>query len=169
MSTSRTQDHPAGLAAPDPEGLRHTHQDDPAHVLGRRGVVRGHAVTAVDVLRSRLAEPWTLSALAKEVHLSRSQLVRAFDATVGMSPMTFLKHMRVQQMARLLSSTDLSIAEAARLVGWTDPNYASRCFHAAYGISPTDFRRRQTTPRLTAPSSVEVRRARLRAYADRRV
>jgi hypothetical protein len=44
------------------------------------GAGRGHVVTAVGVLRSRIAEPWTLSALAHEVNLSRSQLVRSFDA-----------------------------------------------------------------------------------------
>lgn len=47
---------------------------------GVRGVVRGRVVTAVGVLYLRMAEPWTLDALANEVHLSRSQLVRAFDA-----------------------------------------------------------------------------------------
>lgn len=53
----------------------------PQHAVAvRRGVVRGHVVTAVGVLRARLAEPWTLDALADEVHLSRSQLVRCFDA-----------------------------------------------------------------------------------------
>lgn len=57
--------------------------------------------------------------------------------------MAYLRQMRVKQMAKLLMSTDLTIAEAARLVGWTDPNYASRCFHARYGVSPTEFRRRE--------------------------
>lgn len=60
--------------------------------------------------------------------------------------MAYLRKMRVERMARLLASTDLSIAETARSVGWTDPFYASRCFHAAYGISPTEFRRRQVMP-----------------------
>lgn len=54
--------------------------------------------------------------------------------------------MRVEQMARLLSTTDLSIAEAAQSVGWTDANYASRCLHAHYGISPTEFRRQHPAP-----------------------
>ena len=82
----------------------------PAH-----GILRGHAVTAIRVLRSRLAEPWTLSSLAAEIHLSRSQLVRCFDATVGTSPMAYQRQMRVERMARLLTSTDLSISEAARV------------------------------------------------------
>jgi transcriptional regulator GlxA family with amidase domain len=40
-------------------------------------------------------------------------------------------------MARLLAATDLPIAETAHAVGWSEPNYASRCFHAHYDISPT--------------------------------
>ncbi len=114
-----------------------------------RGIVRGHVVAAIDILRARVGEPWTLNALAEEVHLSRSQLVRAFDATVGTSPMAYLRRMRAEQMARLLSSTDLSVAEVARLVGWADANYASRCFHAQHGTSPTEFRRRTC---LSGPS-----------------
>jgi transcriptional regulator GlxA family with amidase domain len=66
------------------------------------GVVRGHVVTAVGVLRNRLAEPWTLDLLTEEVHLSRSQVVRAFDVTVGTSPMAYLCKIRVERMAHLL-------------------------------------------------------------------
>jgi len=47
-------------------------------------------------------------------------------------------------MARVLCCTDLSIAAVARSVGRTDANYASR-FHAFYGVSPTEFRRKQAT------------------------
>jgi transcriptional regulator GlxA family with amidase domain len=93
-------------------------------------------------MRAQLAEPWTLDALAEEAHHSRSQLVRAFDATVGTSPMAYLRRMRVERMAQLLVSTDLSVAEAARSVGWKNQFHASQCFHAAYGVSPTEFRRR---------------------------
>jgi transcriptional regulator GlxA family with amidase domain len=65
--------------------------------------------------------------------------------------------MRVNQMARLLCSTDLSIAETARAVGWTDAKYASRCFHTAYGMSPTEFRRQHLpTLRAALDSTVAV-------------
>lgn len=118
------------------------------HVNARvgHGVKRGHVAVAVKLMRERLAEPWTDGALADEVHLSRSQLFRCFAATVEMSPMAYLRKMRVERMAHLLASTDLSVAEVARAVGWTDPSYAARCFHAAYGISPTGYRHRQTVP-----------------------
>jgi transcriptional regulator GlxA family with amidase domain len=122
-----------------------TPQDRPS-VFAPRGVVHGHVVAAVKVLRDRIAEPWTLDALAAEVHLSRSQLVRSFDATVGTSPMAYLRKMRVERMARLLVSTDLSVAGAARSVGWKNQFHASQCFHAHYGVSPTEYRRRQLPP-----------------------
>lgn len=82
---------------------------------------------------------------ADEVRLSRSQLVLAFDATGGLTSMACLQRMRDEQMARLLASSDLSIGEPAHAIGWTDPNYASRCFRARYCISPTEFRRQQST------------------------
>jgi transcriptional regulator GlxA family with amidase domain len=67
---------------------------DPATVDGAEdrsvhGVVRGHVVTAVQTLRKRMDEKWTLDTLAEEIHLSRSQLVRAFDAHYGISPTEF--------------------------------------------------------------------------------
>lgn len=114
-----------------------------AITVAPHGVVRGHVVVAVRLLRERIAEPWTLDSLADEVHLSRSQLARSFAATVGMSPMAYLRKMRVERMARLLASTDLSVGEAARSVGWRNQFHASQCFHAHCGVSPTEYRRRQ--------------------------
>lgn len=111
-----------------------------------RGIVHGHVITAIGVLRAHLAEPWTLSSLADEVHLSRSQLARSFDAVTDMSPMAYLRRMRVERMARLLASTDLSVAETARSVGWTNQFHASQTFHAHYGVSPSEYRRQQATP-----------------------
>src|SRR5579875_621903 len=115
--------------------------------LAGHGVVRGHVAVAINTLSTRLAENWTLSSLAEEVHLSRSQVVRAFAATVGTSPMAHLRQMRVERMARLFL-TDLSVAEVSHAVGWSDANYGSRCFRAHYGISATQYRRRQAPPPL---------------------
>jgi transcriptional regulator GlxA family with amidase domain len=83
-------------------GAPPTHGAAPAQPVVR-GVVRSHVETAVGVLRDHLAEPWTLDSLANDVRLSRSQLVRAFDAVTSLGPMAYLRLMRAQQMARLLT------------------------------------------------------------------
>jgi len=51
------------------------HGIDLPRAPGLTVVVRGH-VAAVAALHARLAQSWTPDTLAKEVHLSRSQLVR---------------------------------------------------------------------------------------------
>lgn len=122
------------------------HPKGPQDQKAVHGIVRGHVVVAVKLLRERIAEPWTLDALADEVHLSRSQLARSFDAVTAMSPMAYLRKMRVERMARLLATTDLSVAEAACSVGWKNQFHASQVFHAAFGVSPTEYRRRQAAP-----------------------
>ena len=47
--------------------------------------------------------------------------------------------------AGLLVTTDDSVAEIGRIVGWADPNYASRRFRQIYGSTPTDYRSRFAT------------------------
>ena len=60
--------------------------------------------------------------MTDEEDLSRSQLVRAFDATAGTSPIAY----RVERMERLMVTTDLSIAEAARAVGRKNQFHATQ-------------------------------------------
>jgi AraC-like DNA-binding protein len=78
-----------------------------------RGIVRSHVETAVGVLRAHLAKPWTLDSLANEVHVSRSELVRAFDTVTSLGAKAYLRLMRVHQMARLLTHSDLSVGVIA--------------------------------------------------------
>lgn len=40
--------------------------------------------------------------------------------------MAYLRQMRVERMAGLLASTDLSVAEAVCTVGWNNPIHASQ-------------------------------------------
>ncbi len=108
--------------------------------------VRHPAVAeATRLLGAHLADRWSLDELAGCVHLSVSYLVRLFAAQVGMSPMTYLGRLRAERAAGLLVETDLPVAEIGRLVGWHDPNYASRRFRQYFGDSPAGYRVRVRT------------------------
>ena len=50
---------------------------------------------------------WRLRDLANLVHLSTSQLGRAFSQSFGMPPMRYLAHVRAHRLAELLVETDL--------------------------------------------------------------
>jgi AraC-like DNA-binding protein len=82
----------------------------------------------------------TLDELAAELGVGRRQLCRAFDAEVGVGPITMLRMARVLGAARLLTESNRSIREIAELVGFSDPYHFARVFKATIGVPPGEYR-----------------------------
>jgi len=107
---------------------------------GRRPGLSAPVRQMVMLLSRRPAETWTLAALAAQTGYSVSHLHREFRAQLGLTPMAWLATTRAELAASLLLQTERPVAWIGRQVGWPDPNYFSRCFRRAYGISPTAYR-----------------------------
>lgn len=84
----------------------------------------------------------TLRELANNVGLSPSRLANLFKSQTGTSPMAHHMHLRVQEAAGLLASTDLHIKEVSSRMGFHDPYYFSRAFKSHLQISPSGYRKR---------------------------
>jgi AraC family L-rhamnose operon transcriptional activator RhaR len=97
-------------------------------------------LAATGLLEEDVAAQWTLGALAAAVHLSPAHLTRQFTAQLGAPPIAYLGRLRAERAAALLIETDLPVATIGRLVGWPDPNYASRRFRQYYGHGPAAYR-----------------------------
>ncbi|MGK0741836.1 helix-turn-helix domain-containing protein [Leucobacter sp. Z1108] len=87
-------------------------------------------------------ESWTVSRLAHAVQISRNQLTRQFVTQVGAPPMRYLTSIRLVEFTRLIDETDLSVEQAARTVGWTDPRVAAAWFTRRFGMTPSHYRLR---------------------------
>ena len=98
------------------------------------------------VVGRRPAHPWTMAELAGEVGLSVSHLHREFRSQLGITPMAWLARSRAELAASLLVQTYRPVGWVGEQVGWPDPNYFSRCFRRAYGVSPSAYRQRNATP-----------------------
>ncbi len=72
--------------------------------------------------------------------MSRNALHRKMTALIGLSINPYLRTLRLQKSKELLLTPDLTIAEVAYAVGFEDPNYFSRVFGEACGVSPGQFR-----------------------------
>jgi AraC-like DNA-binding protein len=97
-----------------------------------------------------------MAELAAEVGHSISHLHREFRAQLGFTPMAWLARTRAEVAASLLVQTDRPVAWVGQQVGWPDPNYFSRCFRRAHGMSPTAYRARNASaPRDWRPGSVQ--------------
>lgn len=114
-----------------------------------------HVAEAAQALHRFLNRVWTVADLAREVALSESQLNRLFRQDLGVSPATFLWNARTDRMAELLVSSDMTVAEIARTVGWGNPSVASRAFKRRYGLSPRLFATRAHLRGLLNPPSFE--------------
>jgi AraC family L-rhamnose operon transcriptional activator RhaR len=99
-------------------------------------------IEGLRLIKDDLPRDWTLKELAEALRVEKSYVVRLFKAHTGLSPMAYLAHCRAERAATLLLTSDLSITEVAREVGWTDPNYFARRFKAHFGVSATTYRAR---------------------------
>lgn len=87
--------------------------------------LRAEARRAEELLRADPVKGWSITELAREVNLSKSQIGRVFVEAYGKPPIAYLTMLRTERMAGLLRTTDTPIAMIAREVGWGDPDFAA--------------------------------------------
>uniref|UniRef100_A0AAU2VPW9 Helix-turn-helix domain-containing protein n=1 Tax=Streptomyces sp. NBC_00008 TaxID=2903610 RepID=A0AAU2VPW9_9ACTN len=89
----------------------------------------------------RLERPILLRDMAQQESMSVRTFTRRFREEVGISPVQWLTHQRVERARQLLESTDLSIDQVARDAGFGTPTSLRQHLQAALGVSPTGYRR----------------------------
>lgn len=94
----------------------------------------------LEFMQTRLGEPLQLRDIAAAASLSESECLRCFRATIGDSPLSYLKTMRLQKAAEELAGSDARITDIALRCGFYDMSYFARSFAAAKGMSPREFR-----------------------------
>jgi signal transduction histidine kinase/ligand-binding sensor domain-containing protein/AraC-like DNA-binding protein len=85
--------------------------------------------------------------LARETFLSRRHLYRKLEALTNLAPAEFIQYIRLQRAHELLRKNAGSIAEVAYQVGFASPSHFSARFHERFGMTPSEFAGRSSTPR----------------------
>ena len=115
--------------------------------------------TALTLLRSQPGAAWTVADLARKVDMSRTAFAARFRQLVGEPPMSYLTRVRLGHAAGYLSSTDMTVRQIARLVGYENEASLSKAFRRAFGHAPGEYRRQQAAAdgvRATAAHGVEA-------------
>jgi AraC-like DNA-binding protein len=81
-----------------------------------------------------------VSELARIACLSESQFRKRFVKLFKIAPSKFINRIRVQMAAKLLLSSDDSIAEIALQCGFCDQSYFTRQFSSFFGLTPKRYR-----------------------------
>jgi len=95
---------------------------------------------SVNYIKTNYDQNITVSKLTEILGVSQPYLYKIYKAAFGKSPKDFIIEYRINQAKRILSETELSIAETARSVGFSDSFAFSRCFSLKQGCSPTEYR-----------------------------
>lgn len=99
-------------------------------------------LSALYQLERHYPQPITVAGLARELEVSPGHLTAQFKKEVGVPPLAYLNRVRMNQAARQLVRTNAPVQEVAASVGILDANYFVKRFKAAFGSTPTEFRRR---------------------------
>ena len=59
----------------------------------------------------------------------------------GLSPVEFIREMRIKRAAQLLEERQLNITEVTYMVGMNDSRYFAKCFKSTYGVTPSEYRK----------------------------
>lgn len=77
--------------------------------------------------------------LARNAGMSRTAYYTRLKQLTGLTPVDFIKQMRIKKALQLLEEGHLSVTEVAYGVGFSDPKYFSRCFKAEMGLTPSQY------------------------------
>jgi AraC-like DNA-binding protein len=98
---------------------------------------------AIEHLEMHFDEPVNLDQLSHLTHLSKRTFSRTFLAATGLTPMAYLANLRLTRAAAMLRRQEENVTSVALKVGFNDSNYFARRFHAMFGLSPSEYRKRQ--------------------------
>ena len=82
----------------------------------------------------------TIEKMAEEMHISYYYMCHLFKDKCGMPVNTYRTHKRLEKAMRLLSETDLKIADVSSACGFNGISYFTETFTRMVGVSPTAFR-----------------------------
>ena len=94
----------------------------------------------LQIMRDDLRQELSLAGLAQSVNLSVWRLSHIFRSDVGMSPIQYLKFLRMEKAKYLLETSFLSVKEITHRVGLNDESHFVRDFKKVYGLPPANYR-----------------------------
>ncbi|MBA2940917.1 AraC family transcriptional regulator [Paenibacillus sp. CGMCC 1.16610] len=97
-------------------------------------------------IEERYHEPLTIKQIADHVYLSPSHLSHLFRDAYGESPIQFAIHQRIHAARRYLTTTEFSVEQIARLVGYESVTAFQNLFKKATGLAPGTFRKETLRP-----------------------
>ena len=104
----------------------------------------------VDTLRAnQYKDNYSLAEMAAISRMPMETFRKRFVAEVGMPPLSYVLHCKMERAKELLRDQDCSVRQAGIEVGMQDPYHFSKQFKHIVGLSPSAFMKQASMPSAT--------------------
>ena len=93
-----------------------------------------------DVIEANIANPdLNVAFLSEHSGVHSKQLYRLVKDRLGVTPVEYIRQMRLRKAAHLLEQHRFSVSEVMYMVGFSSASYFAKCFQAQFGCKPKDY------------------------------
>lgn len=85
----------------------------------------------------------TIDAFAERLMLSRTIFYRKLKSIIGLTPVDFIREIRIKRAVQLIDSGEYNFSQVAYMTGFNDPKYFSKCFKKVIGITPSEYKEKK--------------------------
>lgn len=94
----------------------------------------------IQLVEAKIDDPdFNIDSIAETMALSRTNFYKKFKSLTTLTPLEFVRDMRLQRARQYLDAGEHNISEVAYLTGFSNPKYFSTCFREKYQVSPSDY------------------------------
>lgn len=92
------------------------------------------------IIEDNVSDPdLNVSRLCELSGMPAKQLYRLIKKYMGTAPLDYIRRVRLQKAAVLLSQQRFTVSEISYMVGFKTPSYFARCFQNQYGVKPSQY------------------------------
>lgn len=93
-----------------------------------------------DIIEDKVADSdLNVNSLSTISGIGSKQIYRKIKQLTGMSPVEYIRSIRMKKAAMLFSQNKFTVSEVMYMVGFSNHSYFSKCFHTEFGKTPRQF------------------------------
>lgn len=92
------------------------------------------------IIEEKMDDPqFNVQVLSELSFTNPKQLYRKMKQLTSLTPVEYIRSIRMKKAAVLLQKNKFSVAEVMYMVGFSEASYFSKCFQAEFGLTPSQF------------------------------
>lgn len=92
------------------------------------------------IIEENISDPdLNVNLLCEKSGIPNKQLYRLIKKYIGISPLDYIRNVRLQKAAVLLSQHRFTVTEVCYMVGFKHPSYFAKCFQTQFGVKPSQY------------------------------